>query len=138
MKKYFPDMPLVAYPNTGEKWQRSNRNINTDKLVQNSKSEKESSNMLFFNFFINELHLFDKDFPIEPRKAASEVTSENWVGNFGSWSGNPENIITHVESWLEMGYSWIGGCCRVTPDDISQIRKIFDEKFPNQAMEMKN
>ena len=88
--------------------------------------------------FINKLHLFDKDFRIELRKAASEVTSENWVGNFGSWSGNPENIITHVESWLEMGYSWIGGCCRVTPDDISQIRKIFNEKFPNQAMEMKN
>merc|ERR1711973_355099 len=101
MKKYFPDMPLVAYPNTGEKWQRSNKPINTDKIVQNSKSEK----------------------------AASEVTSENWVGNFGSWSGNPENIITHVESWLELGYSWIGGCCRVTPDDISEIRNIFDRKL---------
>ena len=78
-----------------------------------------------------------KDFCIDLRKAASEVTSENWVGNFGSWSGHPENIITHVESWLEMGYSWIGGCCRVTPDDISQIREIFDEKFPNQATEKK-
>ena len=52
MKKYFPDMPLVAYPNTGEKWQRSNKIINTDKIVQNSKSEKGSSNMLFFNFFL--------------------------------------------------------------------------------------
>jgi len=62
----------------------------------------------------------------------------NWEGNLGSWSGNPENIVTHVESWLELGYSWIGGCCRVTPDDISQIRDIFDKKLFKTPEKMKD
>ena len=31
-------------------------------------------------------------------------------------------IEDYVEEWLEIGFKWIGGCCRVEPHELSEIR----------------
>lgn len=30
--------------------------------------------------------------------------------------------------WLDMGVKWIGGCCRVFPEDITKIRNEVDKQ----------
>ena len=34
------------------------------------------------------------------------------------------NIVDYVEEWMEIGFQWFGGCCRVTPNEISQIKNL--------------
>lgn len=46
----------------------------------------------------------------------------------GEWTGH-DNCIpmeTFVPEWIRLGASIIGGCCRVYPNDILQIRKCVD------------
>lgn len=35
---------------------------------------------------------------------------------------NCRPIESYVPMWLSMGINWIGGCCRVFPEDITKIR----------------
>lgn len=32
-----------------------------------------------------------------------------------------EPIETYVEKWLDLGVTWIGGCCRTYASDVSRI-----------------
>ncbi|EDW04084.1 selenocysteine methyltransferase [Drosophila grimshawi] len=44
----------------------------------------------------------------------------------GEWTGTGLNAISFVPQWLQLGARIIGGCCRVYPDDILEIRKYID------------
>ncbi|KAH8409437.1 hypothetical protein KR222_005045 [Zaprionus bogoriensis] len=44
----------------------------------------------------------------------------------GEWTGNALNVASFVPEWLELGARIVGGCCRVYPDDIREIRKCVD------------
>lgn len=43
---------------------------------------------------------------------------------FIRWVGKEQckPIESYVKQWLDMGITWIGGCCRVFPEDITRIR----------------
>lgn len=45
------------------------------------------------------------------------------------WTGreNCPPIESYVTKWLELGVTWIGGCCRVYDSDIAKIRKTVEE-----------
>ncbi|XP_062142331.1 uncharacterized protein LOC133850295 [Drosophila sulfurigaster albostrigata] len=44
----------------------------------------------------------------------------------GEWTGNGVNVVSFVPEWIELGVCIIGGCCRVYPDDVLEIRKCVD------------
>lgn len=44
----------------------------------------------------------------------------------GEWTGNGLDVASFVPEWLRLGVRIIGGCCRVYPDDILEIRKCID------------
>lgn len=51
-------------------------------------------------------------------------SGELWDGAARAWYGSAGR--GEVEAWLEAGATLIGGCCRVTPDDISAVRAVVD------------
>ncbi|XP_014667745.1 PREDICTED: homocysteine S-methyltransferase-like [Priapulus caudatus] len=55
-------------------------------------------------------------------------SGEDWQAQKG-WSGRGSCIpLDHyVEDWVNLGARWIGGCCRVTPCDITAIRQVVDK-----------
>ena len=57
-------------------------------------------------------------------------SGETWTNNAGEWEvessqwgGTRSDLASYVPKWLEVGFKWIGGCCRVEPKDISNIAK---------------
>lgn len=40
---------------------------------------------------------------------------------------NCPSIESYVPKWLDLGITWIGGCCRVYDTEISAIRKAVEE-----------
>ncbi|KAH8263623.1 hypothetical protein KR044_011772, partial [Drosophila immigrans] len=44
----------------------------------------------------------------------------------GEWTGNGLNVVSFVPDWIELGACIIGGCCRVYPNDVLEIRKCVD------------
>ncbi|XP_064639295.1 homocysteine S-methyltransferase YbgG-like [Lineus longissimus] len=51
-------------------------------------------------------------------------SGEEWTKE-KKWSGKEDCKPLHdyIPEWVELGASWIGGCCRVFPDDIRRIRE---------------
>ena len=49
-------------------------------------------------------------------------SGEVWNAGTRSWGGTASRFTHYVPEWLAAGVSWIGGCCRTTPRDISQVR----------------
>ncbi|XP_070539077.1 uncharacterized protein [Ptychodera flava] len=51
-------------------------------------------------------------------------SGETWIGD-GVWHGSPDAkpLSEYVPAWIEAGAEWIGGCCRVTAQDIAGVRK---------------
>lgn len=45
----------------------------------------------------------------------------------GEWTGNGLNVASFVPEWLRLGARIIGGCCRVYPDDIYEIRQTIED-----------
>lgn len=45
----------------------------------------------------------------------------------GEWTGNGLNVTSFVPEWIQLGARIIGGCCRVYPDDILEIRNTIDK-----------
>ncbi|XP_017858179.1 PREDICTED: homocysteine S-methyltransferase [Drosophila arizonae] len=45
----------------------------------------------------------------------------------GEWTGNGLNVASFVPEWLRLGVRIIGGCCRVYPDDIYEIRQTIED-----------
>jgi len=56
-----------------------------------------------------------------PNSGEDWCTAETWNDVEGQWCGQRQNTADFIEEWLEIGFRWIGGCCRVTPDEIRQI-----------------
>lgn len=55
-------------------------------------------------------------------------SGESWTATDG-WSGKGSclRVVDLVPEWMELGASWIGGCCRVYPDEIQKIASIVGE-----------
>lgn len=50
-----------------------------------------------------------------------------WNVDDGKWKGEKRDIGNYIREWKEIGFKWIGGCCRVTPDDIRAIVSMVKE-----------
>ncbi|GFT09558.1 homocysteine S-methyltransferase YbgG [Nephila pilipes] len=55
-------------------------------------------------------------------------SGEKWDSNTGWTGGKVTRNHTCLESWINSSAKIIGGCCRTTPGDISQIAKYFQRK----------
>jgi len=53
-------------------------------------------------------------------------SGEVWDGAAQCWRGSPTAtpLAELVREWLAAGASWIGGCCRTTPEMIREIREL--------------
>ena len=39
-------------------------------------------------------------------------SSEVWTDVDSQWKGKKYNIVDFIDEWRELGFKWIGGCCR--------------------------
>jgi homocysteine S-methyltransferase len=53
-------------------------------------------------------------------------SGENWDASARCWVGDADRFTAYVPSWLKAGATWIGGCCRTTPEDIRRVRQDVD------------
>lgn len=53
-------------------------------------------------------------------------SGETWDAVGRCWVGTAERFTSHVPAWLTAGATWVGGCCRTTPDDIRRVRAYVD------------
>ena len=53
-------------------------------------------------------------------------SGETWDAVAQCWVGTADRFTAYVPRWLSAGASWIGGCCRTTPDDIRLVRADVD------------
>ena len=53
-------------------------------------------------------------------------SGERWDAVQRCWVGTADRFTTYVPQWLGAGATWIGGCCRSTPDDIARVRAQVD------------
>jgi homocysteine S-methyltransferase len=60
-------------------------------------------------------------------------SGETWDATARNWVGNSARFTHHVPRWLGAGVSWIGGCCRTTPDDIRRVRADVDAFVATRA-----
>lgn len=51
-------------------------------------------------------------------------SGEVWDADARCWSGAADRFTTYVPSWLKAGATWVGGCCRTTPEDIRRVREL--------------
>ena len=53
-------------------------------------------------------------------------SGEVWNAATRDWDGAPDArpLADWAREWIAAGASWIGGCCRSTPDDIRALRKV--------------
>jgi homocysteine S-methyltransferase len=58
-------------------------------------------------------------------------SGERWDGAAHRWVGAADAVTleTLVAEWITVGASWIGGCCRTTPDDITRMRRVLDQSL---------
>ena len=46
---------------------------------------------------------------------------------FGGYDDTPEDMAEHVQEWAQSGFlNIIGGCCRIGPNEISEISRLFN------------
>jgi homocysteine S-methyltransferase len=50
-------------------------------------------------------------------------SGERYDVGTGAWTGRPEAWLDSVPAWLEAGACILGGCCRVGPDEIRELRR---------------
>lgn len=51
---------------------------------------------------------------------------ESWDAIARKWVGNGEGPATFAPSWVEAGATYVGGCCRVGPNDIRALAMALD------------
>nr|XP_018904361.1 PREDICTED: homocysteine S-methyltransferase 1-like [Bemisia tabaci] len=52
--------------------------------------------------------------------------NKKWVGQDGE---NVRPLIDYVSDWLDLGVSYIGGCCRTSASDIAAFRQLIDSRI---------
>jgi homocysteine S-methyltransferase len=53
-------------------------------------------------------------------------SGESWDAGGRRWTGDPANPTTLASGWLNAGATYIGGCCRVGPNDIRALAGALD------------
>lgn len=51
-------------------------------------------------------------------------SGEVWNAAGRCWEGTASRFTMYVAEWLDAGACWIGGCCRTTPADIREVRRV--------------
>lgn len=62
-------------------------------------------------------------------------SGEKWDPTSRSWratAGGPD-LAALASTWVRAGASWIGGCCRTTPEDTRLLRELVDERTVSGA-----
>ncbi|KAL5004388.1 hypothetical protein ScPMuIL_017844 [Solemya velum] len=61
-------------------------------------------------------------------------SGEDWTPNEG-WYGRASAplLSSYVKEWIDLGAKWIGGCCRITPSDIADLRKVISDLQEERA-----
>jgi homocysteine S-methyltransferase len=54
-------------------------------------------------------------------------SGEVWSAATRCWEGHAARFTEHLTEWIDAGASWIGGCCRTTPEDIRVVRAVVDK-----------
>jgi len=49
-------------------------------------------------------------------------SGEDWDAEARAWTGRPDAWLEDVGSWVEAGARMVGGCCRVGPETIHEVR----------------
>lgn len=60
-------------------------------------------------------HSFVKPIIVKPNSGELWDTTHRWHGGV-------KNVSELAKAWTKNGASWLGGCCRVYPDDISRLK----------------
>jgi len=60
-------------------------------------------------------------------------SGEVWDAHRRCWDGTATRFTAHINEWLDAGASWLGGCCRTTPADISLLRRTMDARALRSA-----
>ena len=49
-----------------------------------------------------------------PNSGEEWVTNsrETWTDVDSQWKGAKHNIVDFIDQWRDLGFKWIGGCCR--------------------------
>lgn len=55
-------------------------------------------------------------------------SGEVWNAAGRCWEGSGRRFTAYLEEWLDAGAAWVGGCCRTTPTDITQVRAVVDRR----------
>ncbi|XP_071085835.1 uncharacterized protein [Haliotis cracherodii] len=58
---------------------------------------------------------------VKPNSGEEWLPHSGWIPGSGSLS-----LDGQVKAWVDHGATWIGGCCRVYPDDIAKMKKELD------------
>ncbi|MCU0646838.1 MAG: homocysteine S-methyltransferase [Gemmatimonadaceae bacterium] len=53
-------------------------------------------------------------------------SGEVWNAAAHCWEGTATRFTAYLDEWMDAGASWIGGCCRTTPEDIRVVRAVVD------------
>lgn len=53
-------------------------------------------------------------------------SGEVWNATTRCWEGHAARFTEHLAEWIDAGATWIGGCCRTTPEDIRVVRAVVD------------
>ncbi len=62
-------------------------------------------------------------------------SGEVWNARAHCWEGTATRFTTRVDEWIDAGASWLGGCCRTTPEDIRRVREIVEGRTTLAAPE---
>ncbi len=53
-------------------------------------------------------------------------SGEVWNATSRCWEGTAKRFTEYLTEWMDAGASWIGGCCRTSPQDIRVVRAVVD------------
>ena len=44
-------------------------------------------------------------------------------------------LADHVDEWLKLGATWIGGCCHIYGEDIAEMRQALEQRSDVQLLD---
>lgn len=61
-------------------------------------------------------------------------SGEVWNATARCWEGTATRFTAYLAEWIDAGASWIGGCCRTTPEDIQVVRAAVDSTLGQKGV----